>query len=51
MQVADSYVGLDQTFWLDTYTSEQPAGGTANGADGKESISIMHERDKHNLHH
>lgn len=50
MQVADSYVGLDQTFWLDKYTSQQPAGGNAKGADGK-SISMMHERDKNNLHH
>ena len=51
MQVADSYVGLDQTFWLDTYTSEQPADSDAKGADGQESISMMHERDEHNLHH
>ena len=25
VQVSDSYVGLDQTFWLDTYTMKQAA--------------------------
>lgn len=46
LQVSDAYVGLDQMFWLDTYTSQQQtqpmdsstggvgdAKGTSKGAD------------------
>ena len=52
LQVSDSYVGLDQTFWLDTYTTEVTAQTMAvdsnrDAQDTRKGSKSGHRRGNH----
>jgi len=46
LQVSDSYVGLDQTFWLDTFTEQaaQPVDSSASAAENTKGSSRAAQR-------
>ena len=52
LQVSDSYVGLDQTFWLDTYAMKEAAqpkdSNRDAGEDVKDGSKAVHRKGRNN---